>query len=52
VITRMKKIELVVRQQDRDGALAVLGELGVLHVVPVDPSRAVARAPSPRSWNG
>jgi V/A-type H+/Na+-transporting ATPase subunit I len=42
MITPMLRIELAVRQSDRDRALAVLGELGVLHVVPVDADRAVA----------
>jgi V/A-type H+/Na+-transporting ATPase subunit I len=42
VITPMARLDLVVRQGDREQALAVLADLGALHVVPAEPARAVA----------
>jgi len=44
VIVSMRKIHLVARHHQRQRLLEALGELGVLHLVPVDPSRAVADA--------
>jgi V/A-type H+/Na+-transporting ATPase subunit I len=41
MIAPMLRIELVVRQSDRERALGVLARVGALHVVPVDAQRAV-----------
>ncbi|MHC4562258.1 MAG: V-type ATP synthase subunit I [Planctomycetota bacterium] len=38
----MKKVFVVGRKADHDQLLTALGELGVLHLLPVDPDRAVA----------
>jgi V/A-type H+/Na+-transporting ATPase subunit I len=41
MITPMLRMDLVVRQVDRERTLAALARLGVMHVVPVDAQRAV-----------
>ena len=41
MIVPMRKIYLVARQTDREQLLAMLGELGIVHLVPVDPNLAV-----------
>ncbi|MBI9016988.1 MAG: hypothetical protein JEZ07_06990 [Phycisphaerae bacterium] len=41
-IVKMKKMYLAVQKNDQEKTLDKLHELGVLHVVPVDPSTAVA----------
>ncbi len=42
MIVPMKKAYVVARQRDRDALLDALGELGVVHVQPIDPDQAVA----------
>lgn len=42
MIVPMSKVFLVVRGRDRDQLLKMLRELGMVHLVPVDPGRAVA----------
>ena len=42
MIVPMRKIHLVARQRDRERLLKELRELGVVHLTPSDPSRAVA----------
>jgi V/A-type H+-transporting ATPase subunit I len=42
MIARMAKVYLVVHTSDRDRLLEALRELGVIHLAPVDPVRAVA----------
>ena len=42
MIVKMKKIHVVVHQNDHDKLLDALRDLGVLHIEPVDPDRAVA----------
>ncbi len=42
MIVPMQKVYLVGRAEDRRRLLTALGRLGVAHLVPVDPSRAVA----------
>ena len=42
MIVPMRKIHLVARSRQRERLLEALGELGVLHLVPVDARRAVA----------
>ncbi len=42
MIVPMRKVYLVTRAVDREPLLTVLGKLGVAHLIPVDPSRAVA----------
>lgn len=41
MIVPMKKVYVVARQRDQDRLLEVLGELGVLHLTPVNPAAAV-----------
>lgn len=41
MIVPMRKVYIVVRRSDREQLLALLRELGVVHLVPVDPRRAV-----------
>jgi V/A-type H+-transporting ATPase subunit I len=41
MIVPMRKIYLVARQTDRDPLLDILRELGIIHLVPVDPQLAV-----------
>jgi V/A-type H+-transporting ATPase subunit I len=40
MIAKMKKVFIAARQADRDALLETLRELGVVHIVPVDPGRA------------
>jgi len=42
MIARMHKTHVVARRQDRDRLLKALARLGVLHVAPVEPDKAVA----------
>ncbi len=42
MIVRMAKVYIAVRSSDRDRLLDLLRELGVVHLVPVDPARAAA----------
>ena len=42
MIVPMRKTYVVSRGADRERVLAALGELGVLHLAPIDPARAVA----------
>ena len=42
MIVPMKKVFIASHKNDRDALLAAVGELGVLHIVPVDPKAAVA----------
>jgi len=42
MIVPMRKAYVVARRDDREGLLEALGDLGVVHVTPVDPSAAVA----------
>ena len=44
MITRMLKAHVVARRTDRDRLLGALGDLGVVHLAPVDPSKAVPDA--------
>jgi len=44
MIVTMHKVHVVARRQDRDALLKALRRLGVLHLVPVDPARAVPDA--------
>ena len=41
MIVPMRKTFVVVRREDRDRLLELLRELGAVHLVPVDPARAV-----------
>jgi len=41
MIVPMNKVYVVARRRDRDRLLEVLGELGVLHLTPIDPAAAV-----------
>jgi V/A-type H+-transporting ATPase subunit I len=43
MIVPMRKAYVVARAADRDALLTALRDVGVMHVEPVDPSRAVAR---------
>ncbi|MBS3821923.1 MAG: hypothetical protein KGY81_09205, partial [Phycisphaerae bacterium] len=40
MIAKMSKVVIATRQQDREPLLEALRDLGVLHIVPVDPGRA------------
>ena len=42
MIVPMQKVYLVARADDRRRLLTALGKLGAAHLIPVDPSRAVA----------
>ncbi len=42
MIAEMLKINLVVRQADRERLLDKLADMGVIHIQPVDPARAIA----------
>jgi len=42
MIVPMKKVYIAARVADRDALIDALGELGVVHVMPVEPTRAVA----------
>ncbi len=42
MIVKMKKVQVVVRQADRERLLTALHELGVLHIVPINPAQAMA----------
>lgn len=42
MIAKMSKIHVVVRKEDRDKLLGALSDLGVVHIAPVEPSKAVA----------
>lgn len=42
MIVPMKKVQIVVRQADRERLLNALHELGVLHILPISPAQAVA----------
>jgi len=44
MMTPMRKVFVVARAADRDRLLASLRDLGVVHLAPVDPARAVADA--------
>ena len=41
MIVPMRKFYLIARQTDREQLLAILRELGIVHLVPVDPAVAV-----------
>jgi V/A-type H+-transporting ATPase subunit I len=41
MIVPMRKVYLIARQTDREPLLAILRELGIVHLVPVDPALAV-----------
>jgi len=41
MIVPMRKVYLIARQTDREQLLAILRELGIVHLVPVDPAVAV-----------
>ncbi len=41
MIVPMRKAYVVARRRDRDRLLEALGELGVVHVTPIDPAKAV-----------
>ena len=43
MIARMLKTFVVSKLRDRDGLIGTLGELGVVHIEPVDSARAVAQ---------
>ncbi len=51
MIVPMRKIYLVARQTDRDHLLEVLRELGIVHLVPVDPKLAVPDEKTSRRVN-
>ena len=42
MIVRMQKVYVVAHRRDRESLLKTLGALGVMHLVPIDPAKAVA----------
>ncbi|MFO8102080.1 MAG: V-type ATPase 116kDa subunit family protein [Dehalococcoidia bacterium] len=42
MIVKMNKAQIVVREEDRERLLDRLGDLGVVHITPINPSEAVA----------
>jgi len=45
MIVPMRKVYIVCRRHERHRLLDALGELGVVHIAPVDPAKAVVDEP-------